>query len=48
MVQGVITARDLILHPFSSIEAFGMMKYLKLLVRCCDRKHICLIELIWK
>ncbi len=48
MVQGVITAKDLLLHPISSIEAFGVRKYIKLLWRCCDRKRICLIDLIWK
>jgi len=48
MVRGVITTRDLLLHPVSSIEAFGFRKYFHLLIKCCDRKKRCLIDLIWK
>lgn len=48
MVQGVITTKDLILHPISSIEAFGVKKYLRLLVKCFNKKRLCLIDIIWK
>ena len=48
MVRGVITTRDLIRHPVVSIEAFGIRKYILLLVRCLDKKKQCLIDLIWK
>lgn len=48
MVRGVITTKDLMLHPVSTIEAFGFRKYLYLLVNCITRKPMCLIDLIWK
>lgn len=48
MVRGVITTRDLLFHPISSIEAFGFMKYVGLLWKCIDRRKRCLIDLIWK
>ncbi len=48
MVRGVITTKDLLLHPVTSIEAFGIRKYVLLLVKCLDKKKQCLIDLIWK
>ena len=48
MVVGVITAKDLLLHPMSSIEAFGLRKYMGLLVKCLNGKKCFFIDLIWK
>jgi len=48
MVVGVITAKDLLLHPISSVEAFGMRKYVRLLIRCLDGKKCFFVDLIWK
>jgi hypothetical protein len=48
MVLGVITAKDLLLHPMSSIEAFGFKRYVGLLIKCLDGKRSFFVDLIWK
>lgn len=36
MIQGTITVRHILAHPIMLISLFGVMGYVKLLMRCCD------------
>jgi len=48
MVMGVITAKDMLLHPISMVLAFGVAEYVRFLITCIKTRQCCFIDLIFK
>ncbi len=48
MVMGVITNKDLLLHPISMVMAFGVLKYVRFLITCLETRQCRFIDMVWK
>lgn len=46
MIRGTITARHIILHPVTLIGAFGILRYLRMLVNCMSSSPHCFTDFI--
>ncbi len=48
MIGGIITARHILLHPFTIISIFGVAGYVRLIGKCMDGKPHCFADFLLK
>ena len=46
MLMGFITTRHVIFHPITLISAWGVRRYIKMLVKCMDHTKHCFTDFL--
>ena len=48
MINGTITGKHIMTHPFTLIGLFGFIGYCRLLVRCVDSRPSCFMDFLMR
>ncbi|MDO8462283.1 MAG: hypothetical protein Q7S98_05430 [Deltaproteobacteria bacterium] len=47
MIDGVVTLKEVLLHPMTIIKSYGLLKFCQVLMRSASRRHYQFLQIIF-